>query len=64
MTGHAAESNGAPCCRARTGSIGVIIAAALDNPALLFLALFVHGAGTATNLPTRYAGTGLATAAH
>lgn len=42
------------------GSVGVITAAILDNPALLFLALFVYGAGTATNLQARYAGADLA----
>nr|WSX50101.1 MFS transporter [Streptomyces sp. NBC_00974] len=42
------------------GSAGVITAATLDNPALLFVALFVYGAGTATNLQARYAGADLA----
>ncbi|MFD0371162.1 MFS transporter [Streptomyces sp. NPDC059071] len=42
------------------GSAGVITAAALDQPVLLFLALFVYGAGTATNLQARYAGADLA----
>ncbi|MER7792704.1 MFS transporter [Streptomyces sp. NPDC097640] len=42
------------------GSAGVITAAVLDNPALLFIALFVYGAGTATNLQARYAGADLA----
>ncbi|MFD8863615.1 MFS transporter [Streptomyces sp. NPDC059590] len=42
------------------GSAGVITAAALDNPALLFIALFVYGAGSATNLQARYAGADLA----
>lgn len=42
------------------GAIGVVIAAALNNVPLLFLALFVHGAGSSTNLQTRYAGTDLA----
>ncbi|GAB4586063.1 MFS transporter [Nocardia sp. IFM 10818] len=46
------------------GSIGVIAAAVLDNPPLLFVALFVYGAGTATNLQARYAGADLATASH
>ncbi|HSX97103.1 MAG TPA: MFS transporter, partial [Streptomyces sp.] len=46
------------------GSAGVITAAALDNPVLLFLALFVYGAGTATNLQARYAGADLAHPAH
>ncbi|WP_373281876.1 MFS transporter [Nocardia thailandica] len=46
------------------GSVGVIAAAVLDNPVLLFVALFVYGAGTATNLQARYAGADLATASH
>ncbi|MGV9453119.1 MFS transporter [Streptomyces sp. NPDC003635] len=46
------------------GSGGVITAAVLDNPVLLFLALFVYGAGTATNLQARYAGADLAAPGH
>jgi MFS family permease len=46
------------------GSAGVITAAVLDNPVLLFIALFVYGAGTATNLQARYAGADLAPAGH
>ncbi|MBF6356607.1 MFS transporter [Nocardia higoensis] len=46
------------------GSVAVIVAAVLDNPALLFAALFVYGAGTATNLQARYAGADLAVASH
>lgn len=46
------------------GSAGVIVAAVLDNPVLLFLALFVYGAGTATNLQARYAGADLAAPDH
>ncbi|MFX4292906.1 MFS transporter [Streptomyces bohaiensis] len=42
------------------GSGGVVVAAVLDLPALLFVALFVYGAGTATNLQARYAGGDLA----
>ncbi len=42
------------------GSVGVVAAAVLDNVALLFAALFVYGAGTATNLQARYAGADLA----
>ncbi|CAM5713531.1 MULTISPECIES: MFS transporter [Streptomyces] len=42
------------------GSAGVITAAVLDNPVLLFIALFVYGAGSATNLQARYAGADLA----
>ncbi|MEV0999916.1 MFS transporter [Nonomuraea sp. NPDC050202] len=45
------------------GSAGVIAAAVAGNPVLLFLALFVYGAGTATNLLARYAGADLATPA-
>jgi MFS family permease len=36
----------------------------LDNPVLLFTALFVYGAGTATNLQARYAGADLAVPGH
>ncbi|WOI61327.1 MFS transporter [Streptomyces fradiae] len=46
------------------GSAGVLAAAVLDQPALLFAALFVYGAGTATNLQARYAGADLAAPAH
>ncbi|WP_308216015.1 MFS transporter [Pseudonocardia humida] len=42
------------------GSVGVVLAAVLDNVVLLFVALFVYGAGTATNLQARYAGADLA----
>lgn len=42
------------------GAVGVVVAAALDNLVLLLPALFVYGAGTATNLQARYAGTDLA----
>lgn len=42
------------------GAIGVVAAAALDSAVLLFASLFVYGAGTATNLQARYAGTDLA----
>lgn len=42
------------------GAIGVVAATHLANPALLFLSLFVYGAGTSTNLQARYAGTDLA----
>ncbi len=42
----------------------MLVAAVLDNPILLFLSLFVYGAGTATNLQARYAGADLATASH
>jgi MFS family permease len=46
------------------GSGGVLVAAAADIPWLLFAALFVYGAGTATNLQARYAGADLAAPAH
>ncbi|GEC08040.1 tetracycline resistance protein [Streptomyces spinoverrucosus] len=46
------------------GSAGVIAAAVADSPVLLFMALFVYGAGTATNLQARYAGADLAAPAH
>ena len=42
------------------GAFGVVIAAVTGNVWLLFIALFVYGAGTATNLQARYAGTDLA----
>lgn len=43
------------------GAIGVVFAAVLNSVLLLFAALLVYGAGTATNLQARYAGTDLAT---
>ncbi|MCE4050803.1 MFS transporter [Bacillus sp. Au-Bac7] len=42
------------------GAIGVIISAILNSIILLFLSLLIYGAGTATNLQARYAGTDLA----
>lgn len=42
------------------GAAVVVVAAVLENPVLLFIALFIYGAGTATNLQARYAGTDLA----
>ncbi|MGR2752240.1 MFS transporter [Agromyces arachidis] len=42
------------------GAIGVVVAAVTGSVPLLFAALFVYGAGTATNLQARYAGTDLA----
>jgi MFS family permease len=42
------------------GSAGVIAAAVAGNAVLLFLALFVYGAGMSTNLQARYAGADLA----
>ncbi|QDG66795.1 MFS transporter [Pseudarthrobacter sp. NIBRBAC000502772] len=44
------------------GALGVVAAAVLDSIPLLFLSLFIYGAGTATNLQARYAGTDLAPA--
>jgi MFS family permease len=44
------------------GAAGIVVAAVLDNPPLFFLCLFVYGAGSATNLQARYAGTDLAPA--
>ncbi|MGW0245260.1 MFS transporter [Nocardia goodfellowii] len=46
------------------GSAGVVAAAVAGNVSLLFFALFVYGAGTATNLQARYAGADLAAPAH
>jgi MFS family permease len=46
------------------GSAGVVVAAVLDSPALLFVTLFVYGAGSATNLQARYAGADLADSDH
>ncbi|WP_139490852.1 MFS transporter [Brevibacillus dissolubilis] len=43
------------------GAIGVIIAALLNSIVLLFASLLIYGAGTASNLQARYAGTDLAT---
>src|SRR3954447_10406985 len=42
------------------GAIGVVVAAMVGSVVLLFVSLFVYGAGTATNLQARYAGTDLA----
>lgn len=42
------------------GSIGVVIAAMMNSVILLFASLLIYGAGTATNLQARYAGTDLA----
>ncbi|MEV7606048.1 MFS transporter [Paenarthrobacter sp. NPDC089322] len=42
------------------GGLGVVASAAVDNVLLLFVMLFVYGAGTATNLQARYAGADLA----
>lgn len=43
------------------GAVGVVLAAVDDSVPLLFASLFVYGAGMATNLQARYAGTDLAT---
>ncbi|MGX9930092.1 MFS transporter [Virgibacillus salarius] len=43
------------------GALGVVIAAIINSVFLLFISLLVYGAGTATNLQARYAGTDLAT---
>lgn len=42
------------------GALGVVMAAYIDSIALLFLSLFIYGAGSSTNLQARYAGTDLA----
>ncbi|MDZ5672027.1 MFS transporter [Bacillus stercoris] len=42
------------------GAIGVLMAAILNSIFLLFASLLIYGAGTATNLQARYAGTDLA----
>lgn len=42
------------------GALGVVAAAVLHSIPLLFLALFIYGAGTATNLQARYTGADLA----
>ncbi|XEC97371.1 MFS transporter [Paenibacillus tarimensis] len=42
------------------GAIGVLVAAVQHHIPLLFASLLIYGAGTATNLQTRYAGTDLA----
>ncbi|ASU78683.1 MFS transporter [Actinopolyspora erythraea] len=46
------------------GACGVVVAATIDNVTLLFTALVVYGAGTATNLQARYSGADLATPGH
>ncbi|MFH8978798.1 MFS transporter [Streptomyces sp. NPDC017890] len=42
------------------GGAGVVVAATLGSPALLFVSLFLYGAGTTSNLQARYAGADLA----
>ncbi|MHC5257402.1 MFS transporter [Streptomyces sp. UC4497] len=44
------------------GGAGVVVAATLGSPALLFVSLFLYGAGTTSNLQARYAGADLAAA--
>jgi len=44
------------------GAIGVVLSAVTHNIVFLLVSLFIYGAGTATNLQARYAGTDLATA--
>lgn len=46
------------------GSVGIVVAAITDNVPLLFVTLFVYGAGTATSLQARYAGADLAHVDH
>lgn len=46
------------------GSAGVIAASVAGSSVLLFVAMFVYGAGTATNLLARYAGADLAAPEH
>lgn len=42
------------------GAIGVVLAALTNSILLLFISLLIYGAGSATNLQARYAGTDLA----
>ncbi|KPN95422.1 MFS transporter [Lysinibacillus sp. ZYM-1] len=42
------------------GAIGVVMAAVFNSVIMLFVSLLIYGAGTATNLQARYAGTDLA----
>ncbi|MFB9277633.1 MFS transporter [Cohnella cellulosilytica] len=46
------------------GAIGVVLSALFNSIPLLFLSMLLYGAGTATNLQARYAGTDLALPAH
>jgi MFS family permease len=46
------------------GSAGIVAAAVVDSPVLLFVSLFVYGAGSAANLQARYAGADLADPGH
>lgn len=45
-----------------SGAVGVILSAVADNILMLLISLLFYGAGTATNLLSRYAGTDLASA--
>lgn len=42
------------------GAMGVILATVINSVLLLFISLFIYGAGTSTNLQVRYAGADLA----
>ncbi|MFE4898179.1 MFS transporter [Peribacillus butanolivorans] len=42
------------------GAVGVVISALINSIPLLFVSLLIYGAGSATNLQARYAGTDLA----
>ena len=42
------------------GGAAIVLAAVIDNPALLLISMLVFGSGTATNLQARYAGGDLA----
>ncbi|CAM3788905.1 MFS transporter [Aeromicrobium ponti] len=42
------------------GAIGVVVSSLINSILLLFISLLIYGAGTATNLQARYAGTDLA----
>lgn len=53
---------GAGYLAAALGALGAVVAAALGSVVLLFAALAVYGAGSATNLQARYAGGDLAPA--
>lgn len=44
------------------GAIGVVVASIINSVALLLISLLIYGAGSATNLQARYAGTDLASA--
>ncbi len=46
------------------GAIGVVLSALFNSVPLLFLSMLLYGAGTATNLQARYAGTDLALPTH